>query len=299
MAALKTGPQVVEVGGATIQGIVEQVGPFFDGQTFFSGLTDQMMTEHRNWLEPRYFEPVTGKVVLMIQSYLVRTRHHIILVDSCVGNHKQRPTRPFWHMMQSETYHRNLAAAGVQVSDIDYVMCTHLHGDHVGWNTRLDGGRWVPTFPNAKYLLADRELDYWMKRHAADAASCPWIGDSVLPIVEARKAEIVQSDHTLGDVVRLLPTPGHTIDHFAVQVGTPGHDAIITGDMVHSPIQVRYPELGMFVDHDSKQSGETRRKIFSHICDTSTRLCATHFNAPSVGRIRQWDDGFRFVESDG
>lgn len=289
-------PCALDLGHATIHGIVEQVGPFFDGRVFFPGLTDALMAEHRSWLEPRYFEPVTGKVMLTIQSFLIRTRHHTILVDSCVGNHKQRPNRPHWHMMQSDTYERNLAAAGVKLSDIDYVLCTHLHGDHVGWNTRLENGHWVPTFPKAKYLLSGVELDYWTKRHAADAASCAWIGDSVLPIVEARKAEIVNSDHALGDVVSLLSTPGHTIDHFAVRVGAPEGDVLITGDMVHSPIQVRYPELGMFSDYDSREAGDTRRRVFEQVCDSSTRLCNTHFAAPSVGRITRWDDGFRFVE---
>ena len=287
----------IDLGNITIQRIVEQVGPFFDGKTFFPTLTDAMLTEHKSWLYPRFFEPMTNKVILMMQSYLVRTPHHTILVDSCVGNHKQRPNRPHWHMMQSDTYEKNLAAAGVRVADIDYVMCTHLHVDHVGWNTRLENGRWVPTFPNAKYVMSDRELEYWTKRHATDPASCPWMGDSVLPIVDARKTEIVKSDHVLGELVRLMPTPGHTIDHFSVRIGKPGHDAIITGDMVHSPVQVRYPEMGMFSDYDSKQAGETRRHVFGHVCDTATLMCTAHFDAPSTGRITRWDDGFRFIET--
>ncbi len=240
----------IDLGGITIQRIVEQVGPFFDGRTFFPKLTDHMLDEHRSWLEPHYFEPGTGKVILMMQSYLVRTPHHTILVDTCCGNDKQRPNRPQWHMQKLDTFQRGLAAAGVGVEDIDYVMCTHLHVDHVGWNTRLDNGRWVPTFPNARYIMSDRELDYWTKRHASDPTTCPWIGDSVLPIIEARRNELVKSTHVLGDLVRLMPTPGHSIDHFAVHVGRPGHDALITGDMVHSPIQVRYPEIGMFSDYD-------------------------------------------------
>ena len=289
-------PGGINLGGITIQRIVEQVGPFFDGKTFFPKLTDEMLAEHRSWLEPRYFEPGTGKVVLMMQSYLVRTPHHTILVDTCCGNDKQRPSRPQWHMQKLDTFQSGLAAAGVRVEDVDYVMCTHLHVDHVGWNTRLDNGRWVPTFPNAKYIMSDRELDYWTKRHATDPAACPWIGDSVLPIVDARKHEIIKSTHVLGDHVRLMPTPGHTIDHFSVHVGKLGHDALITGDMVHSPIQVRYPDMGMFSDYDSKQAGETRHRIFGQVCDTSTLMCTTHFNAPSTGRITRWDDGFRFVE---
>jgi len=133
---------------------------------------------------------------------------------------------------------KNIAATGLAVSDIDFVLCTHLHVDHVGWNTRLENGRWVPTFPRAKYLFADRELDHWTRRQKEDPESCPWITDSVLPIVEAKRDERVKSDHVLDDLVKLLPTPGHTVDHYSVQVGKRGVDALITGDMVHSPLQL-------------------------------------------------------------
>jgi glyoxylase-like metal-dependent hydrolase (beta-lactamase superfamily II) len=286
----------IVLGGVTVQRIVEQVGPFFDAKTFFPSLTDAIMAENRSWLEPRYFEPGTGKIILMIQSYLVRTPHHTILIDSCVGNDKERPNRPHWHKRRSDTYQKNLAAAGVNVADIDYVMCTHLHVDHVGWNTRFDNGHWVPTFPNAKYVMSRRELEYWTERFAKEPNACPWIGDSIIPIVESHKTELVGSDHVLSDLVSLMPTPGHTIDHYSVCLGKSGRDAIISGDLVHSPIQVRYPEIGMFSDYDSAQGAATRRKVFAEICDTSTLLCTTHFNAPSCGRITGWGDGFRFIE---
>jgi len=169
----------------------------------------------------------------------VQTPHHNILIDTCVGNHKPRPVRPFWDMMKSDRCERNLASTGLGVGDIDYVMCTHLHTDHVGWNTRLEDGRWVPTFPKARYVFADRELAHWTARHKADPASCPWVTDSVLPIVAADRADIVKSAHAFDDLVTLIPTPGHTVDHYSVQVGKPGADAVIAGDMVHSPLQAR------------------------------------------------------------
>ena len=127
------------------------------------------------------------------------------------------------------------------MDDIDYVMCTHLHVDHVGWNTRLENGRWVPTFPKAKYVMADRELAYWTQKEKDDPAGVPWITDSVLPIVEAKRAQIVKSDFALNESVQFIPTPGHTIDHYSVLVGRPGQDALITGDMIHSPIQATLP----------------------------------------------------------
>jgi glyoxylase-like metal-dependent hydrolase (beta-lactamase superfamily II) len=279
--------------GITIHRIIEQEGPFFDALEFFPDLTDELLAENR-WLQPDYID-AGGRLILCVQSYLVRTPHHTILVDTCVGNHKPRPRRPFWDMMSSDRYEEGLAATKLTVDEIDYVMCTHLHVDHVGWNTRLENGRWVPTFPRAKYLFADRELEHWTQRQKDDPASCPWIEDSVLPIVAANRAELVKSDHTLCDAVHLLPTPGHTIDHYAVQIGKLGNDAIITGDMIHSPLQARYPEIGMFSDYDSKQAGETRRALFDRICDTPTVLCTAHFPAPSTGRVTRWGDGFRVV----
>ena len=134
-------PPPIVVGDITIHRIVEQEGPFFDIAAFFPALTAEMIAPHRHWLEPRYFTP-EGKLVLCIQSYVVKTPTHTIMVDTCVGNHKERANRPFWHRMSSARYERNLAAAGFKVEDIDYVMCTHLHGDHVGWNTKLEDGRW-------------------------------------------------------------------------------------------------------------------------------------------------------------
>ena len=145
-----------------------------------------------------------------------------------------------------------LKAAGLGVEDIDFVMCTHLHGDHVGWNTRLENGRWVPTFPKARYLFSKKEYTYWSEIH--QKTPLDQITDSVLPIIEANRAELVTSDHALNDHIRLTPTPGHTPDHFAVCAGKGGDAAVFTGDLIHSPIQARYPELVMRVDTDRDQA---------------------------------------------
>ena len=174
-------------------------------------------------------------------------------------------------------------------------MCTHLHVDHVGWNTRLENGRWVPTFPKAKYIMADRELAHWTQKEKEDPGAVPWITDSVLPIVEAERAQIVKSDFALDEKIKFIPTPGHTIDHYSVLVGRPGQDALITGDMIHSPFQGRYPGLGMRADYDSGQAGETRRKVFDRFCEEPTIMCVTHFPSPSTGRVHRWGDGYKFV----
>jgi glyoxylase-like metal-dependent hydrolase (beta-lactamase superfamily II) len=279
----------------TIHPVVEQQGAFFDTMEFFPTLTKEVLEENRSWLEPTFIDPATGRLVLCVQGFVIKTPQQNILIDSCVGNHKPRPARPFWNMMNSDRFEKNLGAIGLAVNDIDYVMCTHLHVDHVGWNTRLDNGRWVPTFPKAKYIMADRELAHWTQKEKDDPASVPWITDSVLPIVEAKRAQIVTSDFALNESVQFIPTPGHTIDHYSVLVGQSGQDALITGDMIHSPIQGKYPELGMRADYDSRQAGQTRHQIFDRFCESPTIMCITHFPSPSTGRVRRWGDGYKFV----
>lgn len=287
----------IELGDIRIQRIVEQEGPFFPVHEFFPNFTREMLAENSHWLQPRFVDK-DGMLVLCIQSYVIETPHHKILVDTCVGNHKPRPHRAFWHMMASDRYEKNLAAAGLAVGDIDFVMCTHLHVDHVGWNTRLENGRWVPTFPNARYIFSDRELEFWTERQKQNPEATAWITDSVLPVVAAGRVDVVKSEYTFNDHVQLLPAPGHTIDQFNVLAGKPGRDALVTGDMVHSPIQVRYPEIGMMSDWNSKIAGETRNRLFSRFCDTSTLICTGHFPSPSAGRITRGKDGhFQFVES--
>jgi glyoxylase-like metal-dependent hydrolase (beta-lactamase superfamily II) len=286
----------IQIGNTVIHRIVEQEAPFFPAFQFFPTLSKELYEENRGWLQPVFFD-ASDRVNLCIQSYLVQTPHHNILIDSCVGNHKPRPTRPFWNLMNSDRFEKGLAATGVGIGDIDFVMCTHLHTDHVGWNTKLENGRWVPTFPKARYVFADRELAYWTKRQQDDPAACPWVEDSVLPIVAAKRADVVKSAHAFDDLVTLIPTPGHTIDHYSVQVGKSGADAIITGDMIHSPLQARYPELGMLADYDSKQAGVTRRELFGRVCDSSTLMCTAHFPSPSTGRVVRHKDAFDFVKA--
>ncbi len=176
-------------------------------------------------------------------------------------------------------------------------MCTHLHVDHVGWNTRLENGRWVPTFPKARYVFSETEYKHWAGEHAKTPV--PPFGDSVLPIVEAKRAELVRDDHELGDHVRLMPTPGHTPGHVAIAFGRGRDDAVMPGDLMHSPLQARYPELSARFDTDMAQAAKTRRSFLERYCDTKTLCCTAHFPSPSAGRIKRWDDGFRCEPVEG
>jgi glyoxylase-like metal-dependent hydrolase (beta-lactamase superfamily II) len=281
-----------QVGALTIHRLIEMEPSTGNrhAMEFLPNLTPAVLAENRDWLRPDALDE-EDRIILCMQSYVVRTPHHTILVDSCLGNDKDRPSHPRWHRKTDTRWMDALAAVGLRVEDIDVVLCTHLHVDHVGWNTRLENGRWVPTFPKARYLFSARELDFWTRRNAE--APIPWIGDSVLPVVAARRAELIRSDHAVDDHVRLLPTPGHTIDHFAVQLGRDRDEAVITGDLIHTPLQARHPELHMRIDHDPLQAVATRRAFLERYCDTDTLCCFAHFPSPSKGFVRRWGNGFR------
>nr|WP_294543185.1 MBL fold metallo-hydrolase [uncultured Rhodopila sp.] len=280
-----------KLGDMTVHRIIEMECGFTPALEFLPSLTPERLDESRSWMRNPLALDAQDRLVLCFQSYVVRTGRHVILVDSCVGNDKQRPLRPLWHMKTDTVFMQGLAEAGLTVADIDFVLCTHLHVDHVGWNTRLENGRWVPTFPNARYLFSKQELDYWLAEN--DKATVPPIFDSVIPIIEAKRCDLVTSDHSLSDVVSLVPTPGHTIDHYAVTLGKRGRDAVITGDLIHTPLQAKWTDLAMRIDYDPVQSSATRRKFLETYCDTDTQCCFAHFPSPSRGYIKRWGDGFR------
>jgi len=278
------------VGDLAIHRIIEQEASFLPALDMLPQLTPEVLGENRAWMKKIKALDDNDVLILCFQSYLIRTPHHTILVDTCIGNDKPRPNRPNWHQKTDDTYLRALAAAGVSVGDIDFVMCTHLHPDHVGWNTRLENGRWVPTFPNARYVFGKAEFEHWTAQNAK-AEVAPF-ADSVLPVVEADKAEIVSSDFAIGDHLRILPTPGHTPGHVALAFGKGKDHAVCSGDLIHSPLQALYPELSPKFDVDPAQAAVTRRSFLERYCDTDTLCCMAHFPSPSAGRIRRKGNGF-------
>ncbi|HLI99726.1 MAG TPA: MBL fold metallo-hydrolase [Bradyrhizobium sp.] len=278
------------VGDLTIHRIIEQETTFLPALDLFPQLTPDLLAENRPWMREAGAIDAEDMLILCFQSYVVRTPDHTILIDSCIGNDKPRPLRPKWNMKTDDIYMRALKTAGVAVEDIDFVMCTHLHVDHVGWNTRMEGGRWVPTFPNARYIFGKTEFDYWTEQHAK-AEVAPF-GDSILPVVEAKKAEIVRDDFAVGDHLRILPTPGHTPGHVAFAFGRAKDDAVFSGDLMHSPLQTRHPEISPKFDVDPARAARTRRDFLERYCGTDTLCCTAHFPSPSTGKIRRRGDGF-------
>ena len=171
-------------------------------------------------------------------------------------------------------------------------MCTHLHPDHVGWNTKLLDGRWVPTFPNAEYVFSRKEFDYWKEFN--ERRPLDHLIDSVLPIEAAGQAKLVANDHAVDDSVWLESTPGHSPDHFSVCLSSAGRDAVFTGDMIHSPIQTYHPEWAARPDYKKDIAGATRRAFLEKYCDSGALICTMHFPLPSAGLIVPDGNAFRF-----
>ncbi|MEM9131340.1 MAG: MBL fold metallo-hydrolase [Actinomycetota bacterium] len=234
------------------------------------------------WLRPHFVDE-KGKLILRIQALVVESHDQRILVDTCVGNDKERTTPLFDRL--STTFLDDLTAAGFPPESIDQVVCTHLHVDHVGWNTRLVDGDWVPTFPNALYLFGRAEYEYWATAEDA-AAYGDVMGDSVAPVVDAGLALMVDSDHLLTPEVQLEPTPGHTPGHVSVRISSVGSTAVITGDMLHHPIQIARPSLCSSADVDAPCAAATRRAAFRRWADSDALVIGSHFAGPGAGRLR-------------
>ncbi len=268
-----------QLGGITINRILELEGPFAQPGDFFTEAVPEAVEPHRHWLEPKALDPGTGRMIMPVQSYLLRTHHHTILIDTCIGCRKSYDVIPQWKDLRNEIWLRNLGAAGVGPGDIDYVFCTHLHADHCGWNTQLVDGRWTPTFPNAKYILAKDEYA------ASEEEDTTVFRENVAPIMEAGQAVLVDTDYALDDEVWLTPAPGHTAGHVAVNFASQGRHAIMTGDLMHNPIQLAHPEWSPHFDFDPVLSAKTRRRFLDSHCETDILVLTAHFPSPSVGHV--------------
>ena len=241
------------------------------------------------WLRP-HFVNQAGKLVMSIHALVIDTGRRRVLVDTCLGNDKRRRI-PLWNMRRG-SFLADLAAAGYPRETIDTVVCTHLHVDHVGWNTMLVDGRWTPTFPNARYLIGRREWDHWRAEADADTAD-DVIGDSVRPIFDAGLADLVDTDHQVTDEVRLRPTIGHTPGHVSVQIVSGGERALITGDFIHHPCQMARPDWNSSADVDADQACRTRHRLLDECADTPVLMIGTHFPAPTAGLVVRDGESYR------
>jgi len=286
-----------KIGDYTVRKLVEVVEPL-SPEFAFVEFEPSVLESHANWLSPHFVENTNAETTLLFSfhTYVVQGNGRTLLIDTCVGNHKERAALPSWHM-QNRPYLDNLRSMGVAPEDVNYVMCTHLHADHVGWNTRLIGGRWLPTFPNARYIFSKVDYDHHNSISAGDAKRAdddpkPGEGDfyasmadSVSPIVEAGLADIVNVDFSIDDAISLVPAPGHTPGHYCVHLQSRGEEAFFTGDMMHHPIQCREPTWAAAPDWDPAQGIASRQTFLASVADTGTLILPIHFAAPTAGVV--------------
>lgn len=293
--------QQLQFGNTTIDRVVEIEQFWADPNWLYPNIQAETSKKYFDTLGPNLISPGDHKLCLSFHSYLIRTPTANILVDTCNGSHKDRPRAKWQHNFQSTEYIVNLAKLGLTPNDIDIVLCTHLHTDHVGWNTQLQDGRWVPTFPKAKYIFSKQEFEHYLRLHEGKPEFPVNQGsfiDSVLPVVEAGQAMLVDANHAVdGDLVQgvwLEDAKGHTPGHVTVNVKASGHHAVMTGDIFHHPIIFLEPGLVNTGDWNPEMARSTRQRITEQLADTSTLLLTMHFPAPTAGRIHSCSHGFKF-----
>jgi glyoxylase-like metal-dependent hydrolase (beta-lactamase superfamily II) len=248
------------------------------------GVPDDVLERHP-WLRPDFVDD-DGNARLSIHGLVVDTGERRILVDTCAGHLREGLQLP---PLPSDFIDR-LADAGYKVDDIDTVVCTHLHFDHVGWNTHLVDGEWVVTFPNARYLFGRLEWAHW----SSTEGDYNNVSDTVRPVIDAGAADLVESDHVVCAEVRLIPTPGHTPGHVSVVVESEGERAVITGDLAHHPLQFAMPDLGMPADSDTPAAVATRRRFLADREADGALVIGTHFGGRTAGHVTAEGDGWRF-----
>ncbi|KKR31567.1 MAG: Zn-dependent hydrolase, glyoxylase [Candidatus Gottesmanbacteria bacterium GW2011_GWC2_39_8] len=244
--------------------------------------TDKIQATH--WMAPDFADE-KGTLKARVQSFLICSNGKNILIDTCNGNGKDRPNIPTWGNLNTD-FLKRFEDNDISPETIDIVACTHLHFDHVGWNTYRKDGKWIPTFPHAKYLFSKKEYDYWVKKPAKEMIDdFNGIDDSVIPVVDAGLAKFVPQDFQIDPNISFISTPGHTPHHVSILIRSQGEEAIISGDVLHHPCQIAFPDWTTLADTYPEQTIETRKKFLHDIANTETLLIGSHFADPVAGKI--------------
>ncbi|MBZ4320942.1 MBL fold metallo-hydrolase [Streptomyces huiliensis] len=289
-------PTSWQVGDVRVHRVDETALPPETGAWLLPAATPDVVAEVP-WLRPDFTAP-DGAPLLASHTFAFEAGGLRVLVDTGIGNGKSR-ANPAWDHLDTD-YLTRLTAAGFPPDSVDLVVLTHLHTDHVGWNTRAaGGGSWIPTFPNARYIASHTEWDHWAARaEGMEESRRQMFRDSVHPVRDAGLLDLVDVHDGPVDLapgLRLLPTPGHTPGHVAVELRAAGGAAVITGDCVHHPVQLAHPAITSCVDTDPAQAVRTRRALLASLAGTGTLLLGTHFPPPTAGRVTADGDGFRLV----
>ncbi|MCX8133498.1 MAG: MBL fold metallo-hydrolase [Roseococcus sp.] len=286
----------LQIGDISITSLIERDGPWRRPEDFFLGYDSAAQAGNIARLAPEVFDHASGKMVITYQTFVVRTPHHVILVDTCTGEDKgYGPPMDFPKQPWADAF----AAEGLRPEDVDYVFCTHLHIDHTGWNTKLVDGRWVPSFPRAKYVFHKGEYAAW-EALAKEGVERPGGAGGVWrmncePIVAAGQALLVDEDFRLEDGVSLILTPGHSPCHVCVKIESRGQSAIIAGDLLHHQLQCIDPSLSTIFCWDAEAARASRRRVFEEIADTPALMLPVHFPAPTAGRLKRAAAGYDWL----
>ncbi len=291
---------VLSVGKATIARVEETYLPTYKARDLFPEFNDELEAKHAQELAPNHYDPATGLIKLSVHSWLLQIGGRKILIDSCCGNNKIKPGRPFWTNLNTN-YLERLAAAGARPDEIDLVMCTHLHHDHVGWNTLQRDGKWVPTFPKARYVFSKPDFEYFHKLDTDPKPAPAEMGtfrECVLPIVEAGRADLVTGPHRLDEHIEIIPAPGHSAGHVVFKLESGSERAVFIGDVFHHLLQVYYPHWNFPKNSDAEQARVSRRKVLELCASSGAWTLPGHVGAPFAGHIEKSGAGFvpRFGE---
>ncbi|MFJ5811513.1 MBL fold metallo-hydrolase [Streptomyces sp. NPDC093093] len=284
----------ITLGDVTITRIEEMHGPIMPTDQFFPDLPEQAWKDQRAVLVPDHLGADDAMVHVAMQTWLLRSEGRTILIDTGVGNDKARPAVAAWDHLRLD-YLGNLARAGVRPEDVDLVINTHLHVDHVGWNTRLIDGDWVPTFPNATYLMPKADFEFWNPANNPDitgGVNENVFEDSVAPVHAAGQVRLWEEGHTIDGSLRLEAAPGHTPGSSVVTLTSGSDRALFVGDLMHTPLQVTHPDHNSCFCQDPAQSRSTRRRLLGRAADTGALVLPAHFSGHSALEVEHQGSGF-------
>ncbi|MEM7142780.1 MAG: MBL fold metallo-hydrolase [Actinomycetota bacterium] len=289
-----TDATTLHIGETMLTPVVEAETPHIPVGLFYPEAHADDVGVAMPWLPPGSTDADGSAITFRVQAFVLRHAGRTILVDPCVGNGKHL-AMPFWNELDLP-WLDDLRAIGVEPADVDLVVHTHLHEDHIGWDTHLVDGEWMPTFPNARHIYVGEELE-WASTTARARDPEPF-PESIQPILDAGLGDEVGMTHDLGDGMRLVPTPGHTPGHVSLDVATTAETLVITGDLLHHPFQLASPDVAEVGDQDADLARRTRKDFFAEHAASGAVIAGTHFPIDPVGRIEADGDRWRWAAAD-